>query len=168
MISIHERPIHFHCMIYHNEINDLPRMLVFYNVNNGGLLVFCNVNNGGCSERCSVRCYRRALSLNKIIFNSINEILKSIFIENKDTFAILQTGHGKSLPYQIAPLIAQKLSGLGHHHDEFFRFRDRNIVIIISGKIYRCCCYYSLLSSRRNRCKRRNFARKISTCFWRP
>ena len=60
------------------------------------------------------------------------EILRSIFIENKDTFAILPTGHGKSLPYQIAPLVAQKLSGLAHHHAEFSRFKDRNIVIIIS------------------------------------
>ena len=60
------------------------------------------------------------------------EILKSIFIENKDTFAILPTGHGKSLPYQIAPLVAQKLSSLGHRHAEFSRFTDRNIVIIIS------------------------------------
>ncbi len=36
------------------------------------------------------------------------------------------------MPNQIAPLVAQKLSGLGHHHAEFSRFRDRNIVIIIS------------------------------------
>eukprot|EP00794_Sanderia_malayensis_P016462 gene16462-18093_t len=62
------------------------------------------------------------------------EILKSIFIENKDTFAILPTGHGKSLPYQIAPLVAQKLSGLGH--PEFLRFRKRNIVIVISPLLF--------------------------------
>ena len=58
------------------------------------------------------------------------EILKSIFIENKDTFAILPTGHGKSLPYQIAPVVAQKLSGLGQA--EFTRFKERSIVIVIS------------------------------------
>ena len=37
------------------------------------------------------------------------EIMKSIFILNKDTFAVLPTGHGKSLPFQIAPLVAKKL-----------------------------------------------------------
>ena len=56
------------------------------------------------------------------------EILKSIFICKKDTFAILPTGHGKSLPYQIAPAVALEL-GL---KEGFKFFCGREIVIVIS------------------------------------
>eukprot|EP00794_Sanderia_malayensis_P017127 gene17127-18848_t len=36
-------------------------------------------------------------------------ILTSVIAESKDTLAILPTGHGKSLPYQLAPYISKEL-----------------------------------------------------------
>ena len=38
------------------------------------------------------------------------EILNSLFLKSKDTLAILSTGHGKSLPFQISPFIVQEIS----------------------------------------------------------
>ncbi len=58
------------------------------------------------------------------------EILKSIFVLNKDTLAVLPTGHGKSLPFQIAPFVAKEL-GLGSMR-EFDIIRNRDIVLVIS------------------------------------
>ncbi len=58
------------------------------------------------------------------------EILKSIFILRKDTFAILPTGHGKSLPYQIASFVGREL-GLSLYN-EFSFVRGRDIVLVIS------------------------------------
>ena len=60
------------------------------------------------------------------------EIIRSIFMENKDTFAILPTGHRKSLPCKIDQFVGRKLSGLAHHHAGFSLFRDGNIVIVTS------------------------------------
>eukprot|EP00794_Sanderia_malayensis_P013099 gene13099-14440_t len=57
-------------------------------------------------------------------------MMKSMFIDNKDTFAILPTGHWKSLPYQIAPLVARKLYASGPSN--FAMFRNRKIVLVIS------------------------------------
>ncbi len=59
------------------------------------------------------------------------QIMKSLFIDQKDTFAILPTGHGKSLPYQIAPSVAKKLVALGPS-DDFAIFNSRDVVIVIS------------------------------------
>ena len=56
------------------------------------------------------------------------EILKSIFIEAKDTFAILPTGHGKSLPFYMAPVVAQHLG----RKAGFEGFLKQDIVLVIS------------------------------------
>eukprot|EP00794_Sanderia_malayensis_P008579 gene8579-9496_t len=52
------------------------------------------------------------------------EILKSLFVHCKDTLAILPTGHGKSLPFQVAPFIAH---GIGRPEAE-----SKDIVIVVS------------------------------------
>ena len=56
------------------------------------------------------------------------EIMKLIFILYKDTFAVLPTGHGKSLPFQIAPLVAKKLGP----SKEFDFVGRRDIILVIS------------------------------------
>ena len=55
------------------------------------------------------------------------EIMKSIFILQKDTFAVLPTGHGKSLPFQIAPFVAKELGPL----KEFDFVKTKDIILII-------------------------------------
>ena len=54
-----------------------------------------------------VKFFRKIESLTPQQF----EILKSIFLHGKDTLAMLPSGHGKSLPFQVAPFVASELSG---------------------------------------------------------
>lgn len=58
------------------------------------------------------------------------EVMKSIFIQQKDTFAVLPTGHGKSLPFQIAPFVATEL-GLGPLK-QFDFLKKKDIILVIS------------------------------------
>ena len=55
------------------------------------------------------------------------EIITAIFLRRQDVFAILPTGHGKSLPFFVAPVIAKEL---GRNADQSFKNKD--IVIVIS------------------------------------
>ena len=64
------------------------------------------------------------------------EILKSLFLHRKDTLAILPTGHGKSLPFQVAPFVAIEVSGPRPCEIEgevsFKHLSNRSIVIVVS------------------------------------
>ena len=52
------------------------------------------------------------------------EVISSLFVESKDTFAILSTGHGKTLRFYMAPVLAKELLRL------VFHFRARNFVAL--------------------------------------
>ncbi len=54
------------------------------------------------------------------------QILKSVLVSSKDTFAVLPTGHGMSLPFQIAPKIAKEISSLRPI------LNNKDIVLVIS------------------------------------
>ena len=63
------------------------------------------------------------------------EILKSLFFHRKDTLAILPTGHGKSLPFQVAPFVAIEVSGPRPCEREEVSFKhlsNQSIVIVVS------------------------------------
>eukprot|EP00794_Sanderia_malayensis_P001278 gene1281-1410_t len=71
-------------------------------------------------------------------FESIKQIteqqriaLRAIFCEKRDVFAILPTGHGNSLIYQVAPLVADRMKNFDHS------LNGRNIVIVISSLLWR-------------------------------
>ena len=61
------------------------------------------------------------------------EISKAIFLRKQDVFAILPTGHGKSLPFQIAPFIARELGQNASLQQEeeahYHSFKEKDIVI---------------------------------------
>ena len=56
------------------------------------------------------------------------EIIKAIFLRRQDVFAVLPTGHGKSLPFFIAPVIAKELGRKNADQS----FKNKDIVVVIS------------------------------------
>ncbi len=57
------------------------------------------------------------------------EALEAIFLRKQDTFAILPTGHGKSLIFEMAPFVSREIGVFDSH------FSQKDVVIVISPLI---------------------------------